>query len=115
MNIRYKGWRLHAYVLGVWIAASILVGSVYPAAVQAFQVAPNELNAEKPYIKLNIKGTRAGFALNNLDVRSFPAANNLTPTDDQEASATHSNVPLLCPHVEVQAYKQLHRLRKYYA
>ncbi len=114
LNIRYKGWKLPIVTLGVWIGASILVGSVYPALVQQFRVAPNELVAETPYIKRNIESTRDAFDLNAIDAQPFAATADLNANDVQEASATISNVRLWDPSIVVQSYKQLQEIRFYY-
>jgi hypothetical protein len=58
LNIRFRGWRLPAIALGTWVAAAVLVGGIYPAVVQQFRVAPNEVEAESPYLERNI-GPRA--------------------------------------------------------
>ncbi|HEY5541037.1 MAG TPA: UPF0182 family protein, partial [Coriobacteriia bacterium] len=49
LNLRYKGWKLPLIGVGVWVGASVLVGTVYPVVVQQLIVAPNELAFEKPY------------------------------------------------------------------
>ncbi|HEX9093951.1 MAG TPA: UPF0182 family protein [Coriobacteriia bacterium] len=113
-NIRFKGWRLPAVSLGVWVAASILVGSLYPALIQQFRVTPNELSAEAPYIKRNIEVTRKAFDLDKVTVKQFPANTDLTAGDIADATATISNVRLWDPTVVVQSYKQLQEIRFYY-
>jgi uncharacterized membrane protein (UPF0182 family) len=113
-NIRFKGWRLPAISLGVWFAASLLVGGAYPALVQQFRVTPNELAAEAPFIARNIEGTRRAFDLEDITVKEFPAKTDLTAADVAEATATISNVRLWDPSVVVQSYKQLQEIRFYY-
>ncbi len=113
-NIRFKGWRLPAVAIGVWVAASIIVGDIYPAIIQQFQVNPNELKAETPYIKRNILGTRDAFDLQGLDVKQFPANTDLSAQDIADATATVANVRLWDPNVVVQSYKQLQEIRFYY-
>ena len=71
-NIRFQGWRLPAIALGVWLAASILLGAVWPALVQQFVVAPNEASAEAPYIKRNIAMTRQAFGLTDVRGQEVP-------------------------------------------
>jgi uncharacterized protein len=114
LNIRYKGWRLPAIGLGVWIAASVLVGGIYPALIQQLQVAPNELAFEKPYIQRNITATRAAFDLTSVDATGFAAATDLTATDIVEATSTVKNIRLWDPNVVVDSYKQLQEIRFYY-
>ena len=113
-NIRFKGWRLPAVSLGVWLAASVVVGSVYPGLVQQFRVTPNELAAEAPYIKRNIEATRKAFDLERVTVKEFPAKTDLTATDIADATATISNVRLWDPSVAKDSYKQLQEIRFYY-
>ncbi len=114
LNIRYKGWKLPLVGLGVWIAASLLVGTVYPEIVQQLVVKPNELAYEKPYIQRNITATRAAFDLTSVDATGFPAAADLTAQDMLEATQTVKNVRLWDPNVVVNSYKQLQEIRFYY-
>lgn len=114
VNIRFRGWRLPALGLGVWIAASVLVGGVYPSLVQQFRVAPNEIAAEEPYIKRNIAMTRKAFGLDTIEVRAFPAAESLTATDIAASADTLSNVRLWDPGIARQSYQQLQGIRPYY-
>lgn len=114
LNIRYKGWRLPLIGLGVWMAASILVGGVYPSLIQQLQVAPNELAFEKPYLQRNITATRKAFDLESVVATGFPAASDLTAADIVEATSTVKNVRLWDPNVVINTYKQLQELRFYY-
>ncbi len=113
-NIRFQGWRLPGVALGVWLAASILLGLVWPALTQAFIVAPNEAAAETPYIERNIAMTRKAFALNDVVGKSFPASENLTATDVVADRQTLSNIRLWDPKIVGQCYSQLQSIRTYY-
>jgi uncharacterized membrane protein (UPF0182 family) len=114
LNIRFKGWKLPLYGLGVWIGASILIGGVYPALIQGLQVAPNELAFEKPYIQRNIAATRAAFDIASVDATGFAANTDLTAADIAEATSTVKNIRLFDPNVVVDSYKQLQEIRFYY-
>ncbi len=63
LNIRYQGWRLPLIAVGVWVAASVLLGAVWPALMQQFIVKPNEVEKEAPYISRNIRMTRIAYGL----------------------------------------------------
>ncbi|MSQ12185.1 MAG: UPF0182 family protein [Dehalococcoidia bacterium] len=67
-----KGLRLIGGVIGLWIGAVLLVGLIYPALVQRFQVQPNELDKERPYIERNIAATRQAFGLAGIQESIFP-------------------------------------------
>jgi hypothetical protein len=114
VNLRFRGWRLPAVALGVWVAASLLVGSVYPALVQQFRVNPNEVSAEEPYIKRNIESTRRAFGLDQIETRSFPAAETLAAADVIDNADTLQNVRLWDPNIITQSYRQLQVIRPYY-
>ncbi|MHB9002873.1 MAG: UPF0182 family membrane protein [Coriobacteriia bacterium] len=113
-NIRFKGWRLPAIALGVWIAASILVGAVYPGIIQALRVRPNELAAETPYIERNIAATREAFGLDDVETREFPADESLTAREVLANEDTLDNVRLWDPDIVAQSYAQLQIIRPYY-
>jgi uncharacterized membrane protein (UPF0182 family) len=114
LNIRFKGWRLPIIALGIWVGASILVGSVYPGLVQQFRVAPNEVAAEAPFIERNIAATRRAFDLDDVEVEPFAARERLSAADIEENASTIDNVRLWDPSVVVRSYKQLQEIRFYY-
>ncbi|KAF0207888.1 MAG: hypothetical protein FD171_1320 [Actinobacteria bacterium] len=114
LNIRFKGWKLPAIALGVWITASVLVGGVYPALVQQFRVAPNEVAAETPYLERNIAMTRKAFTIDDVVVRPFPAEESLTASAVAGDSDTIKNIRLWDPAIVSQSYKQLQGIRPYY-
>jgi len=114
VNIRFKGWRLPIIALGVWVAASVLAGTVYPNLIQQFRVAPTEASAEEPYIARNIEATRRAYSLDDVQSRPFPAAETLTAEDVIANRTTLENVRLWDPSVAVQTYRQLQIIRTYY-
>lgn len=114
VNIRSQGWRLPAIALGVWVAASLLVGGLYPAIIQRFVVSPNEVEAEAPYIERNIASTRQAFGLDQIETRAFPAAETLTAKDVVDNTDTLENVRLWNPDIVAQSYQQLQAIRPYY-
>jgi len=114
LNIRYKGWRLPLIAMGVWVAASVLLGGVWPALMQQFIVAPNEASAEAPYIERNIAMTRKAFGLDDVKGQQFPASENLTAKDIIADRQTLKNVRLWDPSIVAQSYSQLQSIRPYY-
>jgi hypothetical protein len=114
LNIRYRGWRLPAIALGVWVGAAILLGGVWPGIVQRFIVAPNEASREAPYIERNIAMTRQGFGISDVKAAQFKASEDLTAKDIVENRTTLSNVRLWDPDVVKQGFGQLQTIRPYY-
>jgi len=69
-----RNWRPALAATGVLFFASIVGGVIYPAAVQKLQVEPNQLERERPYIDWLIEYTRRGFALDEIQRRSWNPA-----------------------------------------
>jgi len=121
VNIRIRGWTLPAVALGLWLATSLLVGGLIPAAVQRFSVEPDEINKELPYVGRNITATREAFGLTNVAVREFSERTDadgnaipLTATDIGNNRDTIDNVRLWDPAVLRVTYRQLQELRTFY-
>ena len=53
------------------VLSAILIGGLYPAIVQKFQVQPNEQAKEAPYIKKNIEATRAAYGIDDAEVTDY--------------------------------------------
>ncbi len=105
-------WLLYSF--GGWVAIIIVVGIIFPAIVQRFQVQPNELARERDYIQNNIQFTREAFALNRIDEQPFPAEESITPEDIAANQVTLSNIRLWDTRPLMDTYEQLHSIRLYY-
>lgn len=114
VNIRLRGFALPATAVGLWVFVSIAIGAVYPAVVQRFQVSPNEFAREKPYIERNIKATRAGFGLSEVEVETFDYAEDLTSADLAENRVTLENARLWDPGVSKDTLQTLQELNTFY-
>jgi len=67
VSILHRKPRWPLYGIGGWIIAAIVIGAIYPAIVHRFQVEPNELARETPYIEYNIDFTRKAFGLDRIE------------------------------------------------
>ena len=114
-NIFRRGWVLPVIAVGLWGFVSIVVGTIYPAAIQNFKVKPNELAQERPYIGRNINATRAAFALQNVGVQSFNYTANLDSAVVDSNRATIDNARLWDPAVIRSTYQTLQGLQPYYS
>jgi len=115
VNIKRRGWLLPATAISLWLAVSIIVGGVVPAAIQRFRVLPDELNKELPYVESHINYTRLAYGLDSIEEKSFEASPNLTDDDISENSQTVDNIRLWDPTVLAETYSQLQEIRAYYA
>ncbi|MFC1962186.1 UPF0182 family protein [Chloroflexota bacterium] len=109
---RKRRWPL--YAIGGWFAASVVVGGIFPAVVQRFQVEPSELARERPYIEYNIEYTRQAYALNRIVEQSFPAEDMPTQQDLEQNQATVNNIRLWDPRPLKDTYNQIQAIRLYY-
>jgi len=102
------------YGIGGWIGAAIIVGGIFPSLVQRFQVQPNELVRETPYIEYNIQFTREAFALNRVEEQSFPAEKAPSAQDVAQNKETINNIRLWDHRPLKDTYNQIQAIRLYY-
>ena len=114
-NIFRRGWVLPVIAVGLWGFVSIVVGTIYPAAIQNFKVKPNELALERPYIARNITATNSAFGLSNVGVQSFNFNSNPAPSVVDTNRPTIDNARLWDPAVIRSTYQTLQGLQPYYS
>jgi uncharacterized membrane protein (UPF0182 family) len=114
VNIRLRGWVLPIIAVGLWSFVSVVIGGIYPAFIQKFQVEPNEFQKEAPYIKRNIAATRAAFGLDKVSERPFDYGENLTAADIESNQGTIGDARLWDPKVLGLTYKELQQFRPQY-
>jgi uncharacterized protein len=108
------GLRLIAVALAALVAVWVLGLGVYPAVLQRFRVAPNELEAERPYLIHNIRMTRRAYGLDRIVEREFPADETLDPGALQRNAPTIKNIRLWDHGPLLRTYGQLQEIRTYY-
>ena len=114
VNLRFRGWTLPLVAVGLWLGTSIIVGGVYPAVVQRFQVQPDELNKEREFYNNNIVATRAAYGFTDIEVVEFDAVGNLGATDLADNQPTIDNIRLWDPSVLRTTYSELQEIRTFY-
>ena len=65
--------------LGLLAISALVIGGIYPAIVQQFQVRPNEPGKEAPYISRNIQATRDAYNLTNVQSDEYSATGEPDP------------------------------------
>ncbi|MDP2718730.1 MAG: UPF0182 family protein, partial [Dehalococcoidia bacterium] len=113
-SIYRRDFRWPLYGLGAWIAAAVVIGGIYPGMVQRFQVQPNELVKEQPYIDYNIKFTREAFGIDKVDEQSFPAEPAPTTADITGNEITIKNIRLWDHRPLKDTYNHIQSIRLYY-
>ncbi len=115
VNIWRRGWVFPIIAVGLWGFISIVVGTIYPAVIQKFQVQPNELTREEPYIKLNIAATRDAFGLSKISTQQFTYDPKLATADTTAAKPTLDNVRLYDPLTAQDAFKVTQEITPFYS
>jgi len=99
-----------AALLVVWVVGL----GMYPAFLQRLRVAPNELEAERPYIEANIRMTRAAYGLDRIQEKEFPADENLDARALARNEITLKNIRLWDYRPLLRTFAQLQEIRTYY-
>ncbi|MGP3964531.1 UPF0182 family membrane protein [Nonomuraea sp. 3N208] len=107
------GGMLPGVSFGLLVLSAILIGGVYPALVEQFQVKPNQQGKEAPYIQRNIEATRQAYNVDKTEVETYNA--QADPTKVQAGGDTSvSGVRLLDPALVSSTYEQTQRIRGFY-
>jgi uncharacterized membrane protein (UPF0182 family) len=114
INSSKKGWKWPLIGLAVLFVIKILVSELCPWAVQKFILEPSELTKEMPYILHNIRYTRLGYNLDQIEEKDFQASTNLTFEDIKKNFLTIKNVKLWDKNPLRQTYRELQEMRLYY-
>ena len=114
VNAYLRGLRLLAGAFGLWIVMGIVLGFLWPAAMQQFSVSPNEFAREEPYILRNIDFTRRGFALNRIEDTFYPVQTSVTAELIAQNRQTINNIRLWDHRPLSDVYTQIQLIRPYY-
>ncbi|WP_307531230.1 UPF0182 family membrane protein [Streptomyces umbrinus] len=110
-----RTWQLPVIGFGLMVLSAILIGGLYPAIVQKFQVQPNEQAKEAPYVDKNIKATREAYGIDDAKVTDYSGKGGTENAEqirkDAESAASYR---LIDPNVVSPAFQQLQQERKYY-
>jgi hypothetical protein len=111
-------WFRTLWLLGIaallWIAASILVGGVFPAFIQNFEVNPNERELERPYLVEHVASTRAAMELDTIDLQNFSGEEPLSRELFEAEESTLDNLRLWDYRPLLSTFGQQQILRQYY-
>ena len=113
-NIWLRRLWLPVTAAAIWVGL-LLIGQLYPAALQYFLVTPSARSYEIPYIEREIAGTRAAYGLSNVTVSNFSGDQPLTAKDVQNNQVTVDNL-ILWDNAPLQdTYEQQQTIRTYYS
>ncbi|WP_418154344.1 UPF0182 family protein [Actinoalloteichus caeruleus] len=103
-----------AIATALLVVSSVLLGSLWPAALEQFSVRPNANQREAPSIANNMEATRAAYGIDDINYIDYEGQSDLEPADLREDTATIPNVRLLDPNILTQTFTQLQQRRNFY-
>ncbi|MYQ48193.1 UPF0182 family protein [Streptomyces sp. SID4985] len=110
-----RTWQLPVIGFGLMVLSAILIGGVYPAIVQKFQVQPNEQAKEAPYVQKNLTATRQAYGIDHTDVSGYPgksATSDKTMLRDQVGAT--ASIRIMDPNVVSPTFQQSQQIWDYY-
>ncbi|MHB8264230.1 MAG: UPF0182 family membrane protein [Acidimicrobiales bacterium] len=115
LNVKRQGWTLPVLAVGLWALVAVVVGGIYPALVQTFEVTPAQATLEQPYIAHNIAATGYAMGINHAKVVPFSASSRPTSAQVQSSSSELADVSLWNPNLTIQTFQKLQAIRSYYS
>ncbi|MFB7570100.1 UPF0182 family protein [Streptomyces sp. NPDC056165] len=110
-----RTWQLPVIGFGLMVLSAILIGGLYPAIVQKFQVEPNEQAKEAPYVQKNLKATREAYGIDDSKVADYAGTSS---TQDKaklrDSAADTASYRLMDPNIVSPTFEQLQQVRNYY-
>jgi len=116
-NLRQRGWTLPIIAVGLWAFVAIVMGGIYPAFVQRFQVEPNETTREVEFTQRNIEATRTAYGLRpetEVTETAFAYTTDLQPDELRASATTVRNTRVLDPVVVHPTFERFEALRDFY-
>ncbi|MEV7891640.1 UPF0182 family membrane protein [Streptomyces sp. NPDC002817] len=111
-----RTWQLPVIGFGLMVLSAILIGGLYPAIVQKFQVQPNEQAKEAPYVTKNLKATREAYGIDDANVSEYAGTSTTTDkTKLRDDVDTTASIRVMDPNIASPTFQQLQQMRNYYA
>ncbi|MGV9569869.1 UPF0182 family protein [Streptomyces nigra] len=111
-----RTWQLPVIGFGLMVLSAILIGGLYPAIVQKFQVQPNEQAKEAPYVEKNLKATRDAYGIDGTQVTEYPGTSETEDkTKLRDDVGSTASIRIMDPNIVSPTFQQLQQIRNYYA
>ncbi|MFF4798574.1 UPF0182 family protein [Streptomyces sp. NPDC001351] len=111
-----RTWQLPVIGFGLMVLSAILIGGLYPAIVQKFQVQPNEQAKEAPYVQKNLKATRQAYGIDDTKVTDYSGTSTTKDkTKLRDGVDDAASIRILDPNIVSPTFQQLQQIRNYYA
>lgn len=111
-----RTWQLPVIGFGLMVLSAILIGGLYPAIVQKFQVEPNEQAKEAPYVEKNLKATKGAYGIDGAQVDEYAGkAQSEDKTKLRDDADSIASIRILDPNIVSPTFQQLQQMKGYYA
>ena len=111
-----RTWQLPVIGFGLMVLSAILIGGLYPAIVQKFQVQPNEQAKEAPYVQKNLKATREAYGIDDTKVTDYSGTSTTKDKSQlRDGVDDAASIRILDPNIVSPTFHQLQQIRNYYA
>lgn len=114
-NAVLRRWVFPMLAITLMILSGLILGAIYPTAVQAISVRPDEPDKERPYIEQHIQATRQAYGVNDVAMTDYAAETTATPGQLRADAEALPGIRLIDPSVVAPAYEQLQQVRGYYS
>jgi len=114
-NVVRKTWLLPGVGTVVLILSAVLLGALWPAALQQLRVRPSEPDREGPYITKNIAATRQAYGLEKVKVENYAATSTTSANQLAKDAEVLPGIRLIDPSVVGPTWEQLQQVRGFYA
>ncbi|RVW00383.1 UPF0182 family protein [Rhodococcus spongiicola] len=109
--------RIPAMAVALLVFSSVLVGGLWPFAIEQLSVRPNAADMERPYIERNIAATRDAYAVgpDRVEYRDYPGVGTEPPPEVPADVVTIANTRLLDPNILSRTFTQQQQLKNFYS
>ncbi|MEU6670841.1 UPF0182 family protein [Streptomyces sp. NPDC046727] len=110
-----RTWQLPVIGFGLMVLSAILIGGLYPAIVQKFQVQPNEQAKEAPYVQKNLKATREAYGIDDAKVTEYAGKSTTSDKTELRSDANDAaSIRIMDPNIVSPTFQQLQQMKNYY-
>ncbi len=103
-TLRTNSWRIPVVASALWAVIALVGGIIYPAAIQALVVNPNQHDKEAPYIVRNIDATKHALGIDHVDIKQV-SFSDITSTALADDIIPLQNVRLLKPEAMIGRFR----------
>lgn len=115
VNIVLRRWIQPLAAIVLMVVSGMILSLIYPAAVQAISVRPNEPDRERPYIERHIAATRAAYGLDKVEVSDYAATTTVSAGQLRSDAESLPGIRLIDPAIVGATFEQLQQVRGYYS